>query len=802
MTTQYILPKQRTSRSTKRTKEFYEPTANYWIGQSDTTLATESNNRLNIMTGNINLDDYKKVLNPYNAVDEKFTRFPADMRNYDIMKDVVRRFMGEFVKQPFEFQVKSNDIDVINRFNDKLAEDVTKLAIESYMSILEAQAKQAQGQQVEVPQPPDFQKFFDEFKDNYQDDLAIAGQNVLDAIIDWTNTHILNYTAFYNYIVCGVTYSYRDIRNGVLHKETISPLEYRPISNGQAFVEDHDAGVREFRVSYHQILELFSDILSKETKDKIEHYLKDYTSGGKVVVPMAVMKSILGEEVYNTFSTDNSLLSSMDKSGYAMTRSDMTMSAYHTVFKTEVKVASVSRLDPVTGNMLVDELEVDNYTLNPEIGDISVEYNWIEEAWEVYRFGNEYDGIFSVPRPIAYQRRDFNGRCKLPYNGISEIVPNTGFVFSIPDAILPFQIARNIFAYYREKTIAKNKGAMLVLPKSIMGSSKADREEFIYRMEASSIIAYDDSEDDGGLKNQQIRGVDVNLSQFVAHITEIMETVKSEAWDTVDMNPQRYGDISTSAGKGTTQEAIVRSSMGSVIIYTMFEKYLEKDYEADLDYAKVMGATGNLVGGYTDSNSKNRLLDIDIDQFILSSLGVNVESSFKIAEKKRKLDDIAFAASQNGDVTLAIESVLSNNIATIKKAFKEFHKAKEEYERSVATEKEQLNLRAAETTAKDNQAERDTKLAIANIKEEGDNSRALIDAELKILELEINAEGSEEGMSDDISSQIDGAKQDIEQRKLALAERKQAEDSRLKDKAIDTQYKIAKENKNKYDAKK
>jgi len=279
-----------------------------------------------------------------------------------------------------------------------------------------------------------------------------------------------------------------------------------------------------------------------------------------------------------------------------------------------------------------------------------------------------------------------------------------------------------------------------------------------------------------------------------------MDRMKEEAWDTVDMNRQRYGEMSTSDGKGVTQEAIVRSSMGSVIIYTMFEKWQEKEFEADLDYSKIMAAEGNLQGSYTDSNNTNRFLDIDTDQHIMSLYGVNVESSFIQAEKKRKMDDMAFNASQNGDFTLAIEAIDSNNMASVKKAFKDYETKRQEFERATALEKDQIRLQVEEVKFQNDQASRDQELYIETMKEEGEMSRKLIDAEIKLAELEMKAMGEGE-VDDSTMSDIDSLKTDIEERKLALQERKQSEDARLKEKQIDTQYKIAKENKNKYDRK-
>lgn len=60
----------------------------------------------------------------------------------------------------------------------------------------------------------------------------------------------------------------------------------------------------------------------------------------------------------------------------------------------------------------------------------------------------------------------------------------------------------------------------------------------------------------------------------------------------VDMTPQRYGAIANSAGKGVTDQAIIRGSMGSVIVEYMFDYAREHDYMRDMDYTKLAWIDG------------------------------------------------------------------------------------------------------------------------------------------------------------------------------------------------------------------
>ena len=90
-------PTQRVGYTEKQRPSWYANCIDYIID-----LGVSLNNRvedevkLNILHGDIPNEFYKKTLNPYNSSNEKYTRFPATMRNFDIMSDIVRRFVSEY----------------------------------------------------------------------------------------------------------------------------------------------------------------------------------------------------------------------------------------------------------------------------------------------------------------------------------------------------------------------------------------------------------------------------------------------------------------------------------------------------------------------------------------------------------------------------------------------------------------------------------------------------------------------------------------------------------------------------------
>lgn len=97
------MPKQRIPNSEKD---------EYWAGRTiDYCIAaglacndrTKTEQLLEILHGEMPDEFYRKTLNPYNATKENFKRFPATLRNLDIINDVVRRYLSEYVKSQHEF---------------------------------------------------------------------------------------------------------------------------------------------------------------------------------------------------------------------------------------------------------------------------------------------------------------------------------------------------------------------------------------------------------------------------------------------------------------------------------------------------------------------------------------------------------------------------------------------------------------------------------------------------------------------------------------------------------------------------
>ena len=793
-------PKQRVSVAEKDKPAWYQNCIDYVI---DAGLSfndrTDTERKLQILHGNIPDEFYKKTLNPYNAENEKYKRFPATMRNYDIMSDIIRRYVSEYFKGIHEFIVGANNPEIVLKKNIKLKEEIAIMAQQAFKQEFEKrwaemqQQAQQQGTPVEQLNPqeamPDPEQFLKDFEDNYIDDESKQGQDLLDYIRSITEDTLIYLSAFFNYCSLGECYTYSDIRGNTIHKENIPVLEAYPIPNSNFFIEDHDMFAHRMLMSYNQIIDMFDEVLSKEDREFLDRYYSTTNASNThtqflysqyfEAFPAACEK--FGEKERELFRNESVQIAADNNNLFEV---------WHVVWRGEARQGILTYVNEMgfTTTRVVEE----NYQLNPEAGDINIDWAYEPQVYEGYRIGTRWTGVYPIKaRPIAYQR---NG--KLPYNGIMEILPMFG-KFSIIKLITPFQIMRNIISYHREMVIAKNKMLILLLPESLIAG---DEEDKIYKMAADGTLVVNDEEDNTGQKMAQVRLLNANLGDYINQLSQLIEQIKMDARELVDMNMQRYGEIAQSAGSTTTQEAIARSSMGSVIIVAMLDEMRKHDYQRDLDFGKLAYADG-LQTTFFDDKHNRRYLSLDVNSYIMSEYGILVKNEQKELDKINQLRQWAFSAAQNGDLDMAIAAITGENVTQIKATVEKFMELKRKHETDMQQAEQMLKQEELQNKLAEIQAKGEEDRKTQELKYQYELQMKYLDVDMSLL-----APGEESAARDRLSQLSEENKTRISNEKLSLEREKlqaniysKAADRQVKREDIESKERIAKINKNKYD---
>lgn len=795
-------PKQRVGYAEKQKPYWYANCIDYIISAGMSfNDRSDTETKLSILHGDIPNSYYKKTLNPYNSNKEKYTRFPATMRNLDIMNDVVRRYVSEYFKGIHEFVVGASNTDIVLKKNAKLREEIGVLAAQAFQQEFERrlQELQAQAQQQGTPPEqinpqdvmPDPEEFIKNFNDNYIDDESKQGQELLHYIRSITADTMIYLSAFFDYVALGECYTYSDVRGEKIIKEHVPVMEAFPIPNGNFFVEEHDMFARRMLLSYSQIVDMFDDYLDKKDREFLEtFYGRDINSG-----PTKLMYSKYFEtypDVCEKFSVEERDL--FKKEGISLAeRNNNLFEVWHVVWKGEARRGILTYMNEsgFVTTRVVDE----TYKLNREAGDISIDWDYEPQVYEGYRIGGRYNAIYPIKsRPVPFERDG-----KLPYNGIMEILPYMG-QFSIIKIITPFQIMRNIFAYHREMVIAKNKMLILLLPQSLVADDSDDK---VYRMAADGVLLVDDSEDTNSQKMANVRLLNAQMGDYIAQITNLMAATKQEAWDCVDMNSQRYGDIAQSAGVGTTQEAVARSSMGSVVIIEVFDQMRRRDYQRDIDFAKLAYIDG-LDTAYFDQDGNRHYISLDVNSFIYSDYGVIVKNDSKEKDKIEQLRQWAFSAAQNGDLDMALAAITGDNISQIKATIQKFNEIKQQHEEQMRQVDAQLKEEEIQNKLRQIEAQGQQDKELEELKFQHEMALKYIDVDMSML----GTTGGDEAeqAKNRLAAATEENRLNIEREKLNVTRQQmqadlynKAADRAVKIEDIKSKERIAKTNKNKYD---
>lgn len=349
--------------------------------------------------------------------------------------------------------------------------------------------------------------------------------------------------------------------------------------------------------------------------------------------------------------------------------------------------------------------------------------------------------------------------------------------------------------------IAKNKLSILMIAKSLLGT---DSEDTIYKMIADGVLYIDDTEDSGMVRAQQVRMLNADISAYINQLTNLLQEIRNAGLEQVDMTPQRFGEIATSAGKGTTEEAIARGSMGSVIVEYVMDMVRERDYARDMDFTKLAWIDG-LNTSYRNQNNELKHFTLNINNHIFADYVIKAKLSVTEQEKLMQIKQFAFSAAQNGDMNMALAAIEGDNVASISKLIKEFSAKKDEHEMQLRQMDEQIE-----------QMKQQFEIQKIQIKGEEDRKteqlRGYIDKEIELIKADSNmisfnstvGEKAQNAGIDRLNAeraQVETEKAKIAREKNLLDAFSKAEDRRIKEKDIESKERIARINKNRYDKK-
>jgi len=744
---QKLTLKEKLKRSSSGSKTWGEENVDYFIEQTLLDGEHEEMIRLyKVMGTELDKSDYDYILNPFNTDIEKYTKFSARLRNFDIITPVIELYVGEFGKRLKNYQVIATNPDLENKYKRELGEVLkmyyAQMAINSLNKLGINTGK-------ETVEQPNVDEVIQKFDRTYTENHVITGNEILDYIKyneDLDEKYILMY---YDWLIVGRIISYKDVNFNDVNLEHVSALEsYFPKNSESPFIEDGDWFVRKRSVTPNYILDKFHDRLDDDAVSVLDELnrTKDYQLTGEFTwLPTAYISN------------------DADKRIFSLHDSVFGVNLYHVVWRSFQKVGILYRYNEIGE---IEEIDVDDtYVLDKESGDIEIEWEWITQVWEgwVIRESSIAD-IYIDVRPLPYDRAELNNKSeqKLPYNG-RYLCTQEGEIISLAKTGYTYQILYNVVHYQMERLINRNMDKIIVLPIGMIPKDKEgwDEEKTLYHSRASGFLFMDETSPSAALALQGIKVLDASLGSFINDSRELLLGIKSDWWDAIGMNRQRYGDTKASDGKGVTEQAIFRSAIISEELNRKFEKFQEKDYEGLLDLSKI-AFLGGKKSKYINSEEREAFLNMNADDVIYhmnTSYGVFVKNSAEETRKVEELRGYMFSYAQNsGSSSIFMEALDLKNYTKGKEVIRKLEENERKLNEDLKRRELEITSKIEEEKRSSEKADRDIKIYEADMKYEATIDSARI------------RQGDNEGISteqDTIISPIEEREQDRKDKELS-----------------------------------
>lgn len=588
------------------------------------------------------------VTDPLKAKNQDHKGFPAEIRSYNILRSDMDLYIGEWNKKPFLFDVVNADgDDAYNAFlaykDETRKKNVTQRFINTSNEI--AQKNQQEGTGLPSEEIPNPKTVTSALNLDYKDAKALKGYRALKVIELENKLREVWRTLFKDWIIGGDVFTLKLPMHGNLLYIKLSSMsvDYDRTNTLIRNVEDSDYAVVRFPVNTAQLVELLYDKLDEKQLQGLD---KDNGT------------SYPGR-LFNLWSANSN-------SGKTATTDKHDL--FYVTWVSQKEIQFLTYPDPMTGEIQYDVVDED-YKVDKEAGESSEKF-WVNTAWHGWRTEisgkNEYFGIEEIPA----QRNLMNNfsSVKLPVNGKCFSDTESANV-SLMYLGMPYQILYIILMYRMELTIAKSKGKIVLIDKnSIPQATEQDEEEFFYYAEALGYMAVDP---ENGMDLANYRVLDMSLFKDIKELIGLMDYVRSQWEELVGITRQRKGNMSSSEGLGTSEQAIFRSSVISDLIFTGFEEFLESELAGLLDLSKFAWVDGKK-GYYRNDEDRLEMLDIEPDDYCSTEFGVFVTNMSKYMDKFRMLQGNVNAIAQRKDVKTStiVDLVMTDSLTELKALIK------------------------------------------------------------------------------------------------------------------------------------
>lgn len=720
---QKLSQKEKEKRDTKTGKNNIEETIDYYIScASWTTQTDEIVSLYRAVEGHIDEERYKGIQNPYGKQKDNNSpsTFNAVLKNYNILKGIANLLVGEFGRRSHEYVVSSLAPSDEMSFKDGLNVIIRNYYTQQVANTLIEMGMELGQQSRELPPLEDYVA---KFKKKFDEQRILSGQDILDYIVAACDLDSKYIDLYWDWIIAGRFFTYKKVNHDDVYFESVPVHEmYVPMETHSRFIEDYSFAVRRQILPMFKVVDLFRGRIPDDLIDQMETGIVNNFGTAFSDVKLTGRNGFIQLPTMYTTGSSQAPFQIINNSAQGI-------ELYHVVYKTFRDYQVLTYLDAFG---LEQQMEVGgDYQLNKAQGDISLKKEWENILYEGYRCMD----IYIDCKPLLENRADLSqeGLQKLPYNGtIMRSVD--GSVNSIIKDGLDYQYGVNTIHFQLQKLINKNKDKLVVMPYGMVPRKKGiDTKQQMYHADATSILWVDETSPNAAIAAQMIKVLDMSLGPYIKECIDLIRYFKSEYWESIGMNAQRYADVGQNAGKAVTEQAIVRSAIITYDLTRQFDKVIEKDYQGLLDISKLAFIKGKKAR-YVRTDGSLAFLEMNQDDAVHhteASYNVFVKDASIMSEGIQAMRSQALSMIQNGgDHKVLGELWKTNNITRLTDIINKLDDNKKQYDQMVAQQAADNQMALQEAVNANDEENRkikyyeidkeyDKAIDVANIKLEG-----------------------------------------------------------------------------------
>lgn len=712
---------------------------------------------------------------------DNFNELPADFSNKNFISSKIKAVVGMEAKRPFSWNIVATNPEAHHRKSEVEFGMMRGYIIQEIMMPIRQQIEmrkeeEMQGEELTEERAQEIQQEIAEEMEamtpeqvkkymmrEHKDPAEIMASQLMNYLIQKCDLQRKFNQGFEHVMKSAHEIFYVGILRGHPEVWVVNPLHIdfdRKSDTG--FIEDGEWARCEYQMNFSQIMAKFGDQLDE---DEIKR-LKDASNRGN----------------YNYDETD---FFAIDDRTDRYDTGD-SFNVVHTVWKDLRKLGFLTYIDEM--GMPQMSLVSEEYELNPDFGDLDIEWEWIPETYETWKIKSG-EPIYVHMRPIPGQFKDIDNlyHNKLPYYGMVFDDTNSS-PMSVVDRLKVYQYLYNSVMFRMELLIASDKGKKVLMNiGTIPSSAGITTEKWKSYFEASPFMWFDPSEEGDTYNdaNTVAKVVDLSLISDINSYKEIGEYIRRQAGNATGITDQVEGQIAHNDPVNNVRQNLVQSSH---ILEGYFEAHnlVKKNVITGVMEAAKVAYAGNppQTLSYNMDDMSVAMFELKPDLLDNTTYGFYVANSTQAEEAKQTVKELAHFAMQNDKIELSeLLGVMKQKSLIETEENLQVAEANKQQRDAAAQQAQQQAEEQARMEMRD-QRERDHEMEkeLITLKEEERRETIIAQAAITGMSFNPDLDKDRDGINDFLEIAKHGLEADIKQSKKDL-EREKFEHQKETDKA-------------------